>query len=161
LALHSSQDAGIAHLPADQEHRDELRAAAEGCIYELAELQAGVDFTAGCDRGTRRGLVHGSILRAVLPAVGLESEPAYRVHHRCLGHAVRNALLYFVRRPFRQNWTKKDHYGRVPSGRTDLLPDLSRDGSRRRQSRGYVQVHTERCDQGVDLNATYDRSQRP
>ena len=66
LALHSRPDEGVADISADQECRNDLSATTQRSVYALGEPQARADFAFRGDGGTRSGLVHRTVLRALL-----------------------------------------------------------------------------------------------
>ena len=68
FTLHSVEDERVADLQPHQEHRPGFDPAAQRCIYQVDEPEAGVDFFIRGDCRTGRGLVYRAVLCAFLHA---------------------------------------------------------------------------------------------
>src|SRR5262249_52457469 len=82
------------------------------------------------DRGTGRRLVHGTVLRALLPANGAEGKRSIgAVHHRHRA-AARDAFVRGDGLAFGSDWAQMDHDGGMSAGGGFVPADLSRDAAR-------------------------------
>jgi len=73
------------------------------------------------------GVVHGSVLRAALPADVDGREVRRLLHHRRCRHRAGDPVLHLFRLAERQNRTQADHPGRLPDRGDHVLPDLQPD----------------------------------
>ena len=138
LGLHPAQAERVAGVPRDEEPGQGEQGAAEGRLRQLVEPQ---DRAAGAvRRGGRAGrrLVHGAVLRAVLPDRDAEDrvEDGLRDHRRLAGAG--DGPVRLLRLAVRQDRSQEDHDGRLPAGRAHLLPDLSGDDPLREPGAGDV-----------------------
>src|SRR5262245_17261506 len=82
LALHPPADEGVADLPAHQRRGHDLGAPVEGSLYAMAESEESDDFPFRRNGRTRRRVVHGAVLRALLSANDSQSERDIGKLHR-------------------------------------------------------------------------------
>ena len=133
LALHPHDAEGVAALRVDQGAGEDVDRAAARELRQLGEPAHRPARALRRDRGTGHRLVHGPVLRALVPADGAEDRPRQGEHHRRRGAAAGDAVLRRLRRALRPHRTPEDHDGRQSHRRADLPADLPRhEGPRRR-----------------------------
>ena len=82
FSLHSPADERVADLSADQKRGHDVEPTTRRSVYAVGQPEARSDFTFWCDCGTGRGLVHRTVLCALLSADGFESEWSFGEIHR-------------------------------------------------------------------------------
>ena len=125
LGLHPAQTRRIAGVQEDEGRGQGLQVAAYRQFPALSEQQVRAARAAGRDCRPGRGLVHGPVLRAVLPDHHAEARLSHRLHADRHFAADRHALLHLLRLAFRQDRPAQDHHGRLPDRGADLLPAVS------------------------------------
>ena len=90
-------------------------AAAQRRVWKVGQPQDRACLPLRRDRGARRGLVHRTVLRALLYANHPESEREDRRVHRRHRSASGDAVLHRIWRAFRQNRPQMADDGRMPS----------------------------------------------
>ena len=124
-------------LPEDEGRRQRLEVASDRQLHALSEQQIRAARVARRHRRPGRGVVHGAILRPVLPHHHAEARLRDRVypdrHLAVAGHAV----LHRVRMAVRPDRPPEDHPGRMSDRCGHLLPAIRcLDASRQSRSRG-------------------------
>ena len=136
LGLHPAQAGRVAGLPADEGARQGEQGAAARELHQLGEPQ---DRAHGpVRRGGRAGghLVHGAVLRALLPDRHAEGALEDRLPDRGGGAGAGHRALRLLRLALRQDRPQEDHDGRLPAGGDHLLPDLQGDDPLRKPGAG-------------------------
>ena len=117
LHLHPAQAGRVAGVQEDQERGDDLQVPSDRRLRQLEERQDRAAGAARCHRGPRRGLVHGSVLRAVLSSDHAQARLPDRVYaHRHLA-GDRHAVLHLLWLAVGQDRAQEHHHGGVPARR--------------------------------------------
>src|SRR4029078_9200569 len=124
IGLHPAQTERIAGVPPHEGRGPWLTTSADRKLPALSEQQICAAGLAWSDSRPGRGLVHRSVLRALLPdhhaEVGLH-------HHLSFDRSVadyRYPLLYLLRVVFRPDWATEDHHGGLPDRGSHLFSAL-------------------------------------
>ena len=96
-------------------------------VYQMGKLKACFNFAVRRNCRTRRRLVYGTVLRALLSAIYFERQPDFfKLHYRHRA-AFGNAVFRRVRRVVGQNRAQMDYYGGLSVGDNHLYSDLQSD----------------------------------
>ena len=131
LGLHPAEAERVADLPEDEVGGEGEQEADPGQLRELVEREDRAGRAVRRGRRPGRRLVHGPVLRAVLPDHDAEARLEDGVHHRGDRARDRHGAVRLLRLAVRQDRPQEDHDGRLPARRADLLPDLQGDDARR------------------------------
>ncbi len=91
---------------------------------QMGQLEASVDFAFRRDGGPGSGLVHGTVLRALLLADSFEGEPAIGAVHHCDRAAAGDAVVCVHGRAFGSYRAQVDHDAGMFAGGDFILADL-------------------------------------
>ena len=122
LGVDPPADARESRLPKDEGGRLALESAADGSFRPMEERQDRAARPVRPRRRPGRRLVHGPVLRAVLPAEHLEGRFLYRQRADCVVACSRYRRLHRVRRALRQDRPQADHPRRLLDRGAHLLP---------------------------------------
>ena len=154
LGLHPAEAARVADIPADEGRGQGLEVAAHRQLPQVPEQQVRAARAARRHRRAGGGLVHGAVLRAVLPHHHAEARLRFGVHADRGVAADRHAVLHLLRLALGQDRPAEDHPGRLPDRRGHVLPAVrgphalcepGARGSSRRRRRSRSQANPRDC----------------
>ena len=122
LGLHPAQAERVADLPADEGRGQRLEGAADRQLPALSEQQVRAAGAARRHRRPGRGLVHGAVLRPVLPDHHAQARLPLGLHADRRLAADRHAVLHLLRLAVGPDRAAEDHPGRLPDRGGHLLP---------------------------------------
>ena len=161
LGLDPAADAGEPGLPEDEGGRLAVEGAADGSLRPVEERQDRAARAARPRRRPGRRLVHGPVLRAVLPA---EHPEGRHLHGQRADRVVadpRHRRLHRVRRAVRQDRPQADHPGRLPDRGADLLPAVQADDGDRQPGAAMRRRRTRRSPSSPTRRTARSSSIRP
>ena len=124
LGLHPVAPAGIAGVRRDESRGQALARAADGELRAVAQCANRADRAVRRHRRPGRRLVHGPVLRALLPAEHAEARFPDGLSADRRGARDRHAVLRGFRAPVRPHRAQAHHGGRLPACGAHLHPDL-------------------------------------
>ncbi len=124
LDLHPAQAERVAGLPADEGGGQGVEVAAQRQLLALSEQQVRAARPLRRRRRPGGGLVHGAVLRPLLPHHHAQARLADRLHPGRHRAPARDAVLRHLRQPVRPHRPPEDHPRRLPPRGAHLLPAL-------------------------------------
>ena len=122
LGLHPAQAARVAGVPEDEGRGQGLEVAADRQLPQVSEQQVRAARAARRHGRPGRGLVHGPVLRAVLPDHHAQARLRVGVHADRRIAADRHAVLHLLRLAVGPDRPAEDHHGRLPDRGGHVLP---------------------------------------